>query len=171
LVGAFTFVGVGAVSRLFGLEAEPVPEVYMPLLSAPVDQFNLALAVHGDPLDFAEPLRRTLQAFDPNIPLLTVRPMAELLAGGDELRRFNTRLMLVFSTVAVLLAALGLYAVMAYSVAQRRHEFGIRMSLGADARRVLADVLGGGVRLLAVGLLLGLAGAWLLGRLIASPLS
>ncbi len=165
-----TIVGVVADTRLFGRERDVPPEVYMPLANAPFDQFQIALQVRGAPADYAEPLRRTVQAFDPNLPLLQIRPIEQVLAGGAEVRRFNTHLMMVFSGIALLLAALGLYAVIAYSVAQRQHEFGIRMSLGANARRVLLDVLGQGMSLVGIGLLVGLVGAVLLGRALASQL-
>ena len=165
-----TIIGVVADARLFGRERDIPPEAYMPLASAFQSQLYLALRVRGDPAAFAEPLRRTVREFDPNLPLLQVRPMGELLAGGAELRRFNLQLMMVFSVIALLLAALGLYAVIAYSVAQRRHEFGIRMSLGADARRVLLQVLGQGMAMVGAGIALGIGGALLLGRALSSQL-
>jgi putative ABC transport system permease protein len=165
-----TIIGVVADTRLFGRERDVPPEVYMPLASAYQGQLHLALKVRGDPDTFAEPLRRAVREFDPSLPLLQVRTLDELLAGGSELRRFNLQLMMIFSVIALLLAALGLYAVIAYSVAQRRHEFGIRMSLGADRRRVLLQVLGQGMAMVGVGLVLGLGGALLLGRALASQL-
>jgi putative ABC transport system permease protein len=168
--GPITIVGVVADTRLQGRESEAPPEVYMPRVAAFTSQFMLALQVRGDPAAFAEPLRRALREFDPSIPLLQVQPMDQVLAGGGEIRRFNLQLMTVFAGVALLLAALGLYAVIAYSVAQRRHEFGIRMSLGADMRRVLLQVLGQGMGLVGIGLVLGIGGALLLGRALSSQL-
>jgi len=165
-----TIVGVVADTRLFGRESDVPPEAYMPLSAGYPQQFHLALKVRGAARDYVEPLRRTVQALDPNMPLLQVRDIAELLAGGAEMRRFNTRLMVIFSAVALLLAALGVYAVIAYSVAQRQHEFGIRMSLGADARRTVGLVLGQGARMVGAGIVLGLVGAWLLGRALSSQL-
>jgi len=170
LFGRKTIVGVVADTRLYGLDSKPLPEVFMPLGYAFQNQFYLALHVQGEPMAFAEALRRILRDFDPAMPVLEVRSMDALLAANNEMRQFNLRLMLIFAGLAVLLAALGLYAVIAYAVAQRRHEFGIRMSLGADAKRVLRDVLGQGMRLAAIGIALGLVGAVLLGRLLSSQL-
>src|SRR5690606_21305767 len=92
------------------------------------------------------------------------------VAESLQLRRFNLVLMSVFSAVALLLAAIGLYGVIAYAAIQRTHEFGLRLSLGAAPRRLLGMVLGQGLRLVLAGLAIGLAGAVLLGRLLASQL-
>lgn len=165
-----TIVGVVADTLLFGRENEAPPEIYMPLSSAVSNRFQVAVKVAGDPAAYVETLRRVLREFDPNMPVLQVRSMDAVLAGGTELRRFNLQLMLVFGAVALGLAALGIYAVIAYSVAQRRHEFGIRMSLGADSGRILALVLAQGMRLASLGLLLGIGGAVVLGRMLSSQL-
>lgn len=165
-----TVVGVVSDSRLFGVENEPVPELYMHHAFLPHRQFHLALKVQGDPMDYAEPLRRAVRGLDPAMPLFDVRSMDRMVADTVQMRRFNMTLMAVFSAVALLLAVVGLYGVIAYSVAQRRQEIGIRMSLGAAPESVLRMVLWQGARLVALGLALGLAGAFALGRLIASQL-
>lgn len=86
------------------------------------------------------------------------------------MRRFNLQLMTTFGAVALLLAAVGLYGTIAYSVAQRRHEFGIRLSLGASGRQLLAQVLKQGMAMVALGVIVGVAGALALGRVLASQL-
>jgi len=163
-------VGVVNDTRLFGIEREPVPEVFMPHSNATQGQHYLALKVRGEPMAYAEQLRRALREVDPNIPVFDVRSMDQLVAGTMQMRRFNMSLMAVFSGVALLLAMLGLYGVIAYSVAQRRHEIGIRMSLGAAPGSVIGMVLGQGMRLVGIGLALGLVGAFALNQVIASQL-
>jgi putative ABC transport system permease protein len=163
-------VGVVSDARLHGLEREVVPEVYMPHGHAPHREFHFALRVRGEPMDYAEPLRRAIAELNPSVPVFALRSMDQMVAAGSQMRRFNMSLMAVFSGVALLLAMLGLYGVIAYSVAQRRHEIGIRMSLGAAPASVVGMVLGQGLRLVALGLGLGLVGAVVLGRLIASQL-
>jgi len=163
-------VGVVSDTRLFGAEREPVAEVYMHHLHATQGQLYLALKVDGEPLAYAEQLRRAIREVDADIPVFELRSMDQLVAGTTSLRRFNMILMSVFSAVALLLAAIGLYGVIAYSVAERRQEIGVRLSLGARGTDVLRMVLGQGLRTVGLGLLLGLAGAHALGRLLASQL-
>ena len=166
-----TIVGVVADTRLFGRENDAPPEVYLPVEILPMGPRQFALQVDGDPAALVEPVRRALrEAGGQDMPVLSVQPMSEVLSSGTELREFNLRLMLVFSVVALGLAAIGLYAVIAYSVAQRRQELGIRMSLGADAGRVVGLVLGQGMRLVLAGLVLGVGGALLLGRVLSAQL-
>lgn len=170
LGGPKTVVGVVADTRHFGADREPPPEVYMHHHQAVQEQFFLAVRVRGEPMALAEPLRRALQALDPAMPVSAIRPFEAMAAERNLLRRFNLQLMAGFSAVALGLAAIGLYGVIAYSVAQRRHEFGIRLSLGASAQRLLGMVLAQAARLVALGLALGLAGALLLGRVLSSQL-
>lgn len=163
-------VGVVNDTRLHGIEREPVAEVYMPHVNATQGQHYLALKVRGEPMAYAEQLRRAVREVSPNIPVFELRSMDQLAAGTTQMRRFNMSLMAVFSGVALLLAMLGLYGVIAYSVTQRRHEIGIRMSLGAAPGSVVRMVLGQGMRLVGVGLALGLLGAFALNQVIASQL-
>ncbi|HRQ65300.1 MAG TPA: ADOP family duplicated permease, partial [Xanthomonadaceae bacterium] len=165
-----TVVGVVNDARLWGLDRDVPSEVYMPHSNAVQRQFYLALRVRGEPLAYAEQLRHAIRELDPNIPLFEVRSMDQMVQGGTQMRRFNMSLMGVFSGVALLLAALGLYGVIAYSVAQRRHEFGIRLSLGAAPGRILAMVLGQGARLIVAGVVVGLIGALLMARALAAQL-
>jgi putative ABC transport system permease protein len=165
-----TVVGVVNDTRLQGIDREVVPEIYMPHVNAVNRQFYLALKVRGEPMDYAGPLRQAMREVDPDIPLFDIRTMEQVIGEPIQLRRFNMTLMSLFSGVALLLAALGLYGVIAYSVAQRRREIGIRMSLGASPGGISALVLRQGGTLLAVGIVLGLGGAYALTRLIASQL-
>jgi putative ABC transport system permease protein len=163
-------VGVVNDTRLFGLAREPVAEVYMPHVNATQRQFYLALKVSGEPMGYAEQVRRAIREVNPDVPVFELRSMDQLAAGTTVLRRFNMSLMSVFSGVALLLAAIGLYGVVAYSVAERRQEFGIRLSLGAQAGDVLRMVLAQGLRMIGLGLVLGLLGAFALGRVLTSQL-
>ncbi|MBX3725334.1 MAG: ABC transporter permease [Xanthomonadales bacterium] len=170
LGGAKTIAGVVSDVRQAGAAYEPVPEVYMTHANAVQTQFHLALKVAGDPSAFAETLRRALQEFDPAMPVFEVRALAELGGDGELMRRFNLYLLGLFSLVALVLAAVGLYGVVSQMVAERRHEFGIRRSLGAGATRLLTMVLGQGLALVAAGLVFGSLAALALGRLLASQL-
>lgn len=163
-------VGVVSDTRLYGVEREPVAEVYMSHLHATQRQFYLALKVSGEPMGYAEQLRRAVQEVSRDIPLFEVRSMEQVISGTTTLRRFNMTLMSLFSGIALLLAAIGLYGVIAYHVAERSQEIGIRMSLGAQAGDVLRMVLGQGARMVGLGLALGLVGALALGQLLASQL-
>lgn len=170
LGGPKTVVGVVADTRHFGADREPSPEVYMHHHQAVQEQFFLALRVRGEPMALAEPLRRALQTLDPAMPVSAIRPFEALAADLNQLRVFRLRLMTIFSAVALSLAAIGLYGVISYGVQQRRQELGIRMSLGADARRLLGLLLRQGLALLLIGLALGLVGALLLGRSLSAQL-
>lgn len=163
-------VGVVNDSLLFGLDQQAAPEIYLAHSNATQSQFHLAIKVRGEPMAHAEQLRIALRELDPNIPVFDIRSMDQVVAGTTQMRRFNMGLMSVFSGVALLLAVVGLYGVIAYSVAQRRHEIGIRMSLGAAPQRVLRMVMGQGMRLVGAGLALGLLGAFALGRVLSSQL-
>lgn len=170
LGGAKTVVGVVADTRPFGVERATPPEVYMHHHHALQQLYFIALRVRGEPMALAEPLRRALHELDPTVPLTAVRPFTALAGDGQTLRRFNLRLMAVFSLVALGLAAIGLYGVISYGVQQRRQELGIRMSLGAAPKGLLVMLLRQNLGMVAVGIGLGLIGALLLGRALASQL-
>jgi len=118
----------------------------------------------------AEPLRRLLRETAPDLPVTAVRTMQQVVHDGDKMRRFFSTLMIVFSAIALVLATVGLYGLIAYSVAQRRVEIGVRMSLGADRTRVLRMILRQGLLLVGVGSLLGIAGSIALSNVLASQL-
>lgn len=167
---AKTIVGVIGNVRQMGLESEPSPEAYMHASNSIHQQFYLALKVQGDPAALAEPLRRALKDVDAAMPVFEVRTLAALGAERNAMRLFNLQLMTIFGAVALLLAAVGLYGTIAYSVAQRRHEFGIRLSLGASGGQLMSQVMKQGMGLVAVGVVAGIVGALALGRVLASQL-
>lgn len=165
-----TIIGVVGDVRQQGLDRPAVPEIYFSIRTAPVGDLSLALKTRGDALVMADSLRRALAEVAPDAPLYAIRTMDAVTAGTIALRRFNMSLVTVFASVAIALAAIGLYGVIAWSVGQRRREIGVRQSLGADVPAIYRLVLGDGMRMIVPGLLLGTLGAFAIGRLVASQL-
>jgi predicted permease len=163
-------VGVVANVRQAGLDRPPNTEVYFPVGKSAVGDLVLALKVQGDALAYAEPLRRAMREIAPDVPLYSIRTMDEVTGATTRMREFNMILMSAFALVATLLAAIGLYGVIAFAVGQRRREIGVRQALGADAAAVHRLMLGASLRMILPGLAAGLLGAFALGRLIASQL-
>jgi len=165
-----TIIGVVASARQQGLEREPSPEVYLPIYDAFDTDLEIVAKTRIAPALAAEPLRRLLRETAPDLPVTAVRTMQQVVHDGDKMRRFFSTLMIVFSAIALVLATVGLYGLIAYSVAQRRVEIGVRMSLGADRTRVLRMILRQGLLLVGVGSLLGIAGSIALSNVLASQL-
>ena len=164
-------VGVVADVKSQSLDEEPRPTVYWPLAELPANFTSLVVhAKGGDPEALAPLVRREILAIDAEQPVADVRTMNRLLAESVGRARFSAFLLGVFACVAVALAVVGLYAVMSYAVAQRMHEIGIRVALGAQGRDILVLVVRQGLALGLAGAALGLAGALALTRLMQSLL-
>ncbi|MBV8856414.1 MAG: ABC transporter permease [Acidobacteria bacterium] len=163
-------VGVVADVKSQALDEESRPTVYWPQAELPVNFTSLVVRAKGDPLALAAPIRKEIQAIDAEQPVADVRTMNQLLAESVGRARFSAFLLGVFACVAAALAAVGLYAVMSYAVAQRTREIGIRVALGAQGRDVLGLVVRQGLALALAGAALGLAGALALTRLMRSLL-
>lgn len=131
---------------------------------------TLVLRAEGDPLTLLAPVRAEVRHLDPNLPVSNVRPMSDAVSDSIGAARFAGTLLAAFASLALMLAALGTYGVVAYFVSRRTHEIGIRMAMGAGRARVMAHVIGRGSRLVALGLAAGIGGAMLATRTMTSLL-
>jgi len=163
-------VGIVGDTKHYGLDGDPLAQMYEPFAQQSFPFFNLVLrAPHARP-DLAAAVRAAIRSLDPDQPVYGFASMEAQLGRSVARPRFAALLFAVFSGVALILAAIGIYGVMSYSVSQRTGEIGIRMALGAQRRDVLRLVFGEGARLVALGLGGGVVGALLLTRFIASML-
>jgi putative ABC transport system permease protein len=161
---------VGDVTQ--GLGLEPKAEMYLPYRQAdqllPVFQMSVVLRTAGDPRQQAAALRSALAEIDPNQPLVKTRTMEDNMAATVAQPHFRTWLIGIFAGLALMLAAVGIYGVMSYSVTQRTGEIGIRVTLGAQPVDVFRIVVGEGLRYALIGVGIGLAGGLILTRLLGS---
>ena len=153
-----------------GLDAETIPEMYLPFSQNTGPSMTLVARTGVDTASGLAALRRDIQAIDRDQPVYNIRTMNQLLEESIAQRRFNMLALAAFALVALVLAAAGIYGVMAYSVTQRTHEIGIRMALGAQGSDVLKMVVGQGMILTLIGLGLGLIAAFALTRVISGLL-
>jgi putative ABC transport system permease protein len=166
-----TIVGIVADVKSEALDGELRPHVYVPYLQASrFREMRVVLRTALDPSQLVTAARAQVRAIDPEQAVTSLRSMEQVVAESVAPRRFNTWVLGVFAGSALLLAALGLYGVMAYSVGSRVREIGLRMALGARPGRVLLMILGSGMRLAAIGLATGLVGSLALTRLLANLL-
>jgi predicted permease len=166
----FEVVGITRDEKHYGLEQEMKPGVFLSLRVNPVNWMNIVLRGSMDPQLLIPPARQILREMDAEIAMYEVRTMTERLNRSLWARRAYSWLFAAFAGIALLLAAAGIYGVVSYAVSQRTQEIGIRMALGAQPGQVLREVLGGGMVLVSIGVVLGLAGAFWAVRLLQSLL-
>jgi predicted permease len=162
----YEVIGIVADTRFAGYKAAPEPEVYIPHAQNPYLPMNLVLRTEGDPRSLAPQVRAIITELDRNQPAHSLESMEDLVSRHLGQDRFAALLMAVFSVAALLLAAIGLYGVVASAVAQRERELGLRMALGADRGRIFALVLASGARVALAGGVIGLAASLLAGGLL-----
>jgi len=163
-------VGVVGDVKFSGRHLTAQPALYLPHRQFPVPQMKVLVRTAGDPLVMAQALRQEVWALDPSLPIEAFATMEEKMAGASSYRRFLTQLLSFFGTSALFLSALGLYGVLAYSMAQRTREIGVRVAIGAQKHDILGLVMSQGLQLTALGLVLGFAGAWGATRWLESTL-
>ena len=164
-----TVVGVVAHVRNTGPQEEGEPQIYMPFLQRP--QGALFVVTRSTAASALIPaLRSTVREVDPDQPIRALKPMSQLVNGAVARQRFNMLLLSLFAVVALVLAVVGLYGMMAGLVSQRLHEIGIRLALGGSQNHALGLILATGLRIVLAGLVVGLAGAFVLSKAVAGLL-
>ncbi|HWO01616.1 MAG TPA: FtsX-like permease family protein, partial [Blastocatellia bacterium] len=167
-----TIVGVVADVKVSSLEAETNPAIYMPIFQIPRSRASVIYVIRSssDTASLANTLRGEIRAVDWELPVYNIRTMNQVIAESVSQRRFIMMLLGVFAATALLLAAIGLYGVVSFSVTERTREIGIRVAMGASYRDVLRLVLGQLLALTAIGIVFGIAGALALTRMMSSLL-
>jgi putative ABC transport system permease protein len=168
--GHYEIVGVVGDVRHDGLEEAPEPEVYVAHAKSPWRTMTVVARTQGDPAQIVSAAQREVVALDAEQPLFNVRTLDRVVSEAIAPQKLATWMMGVFAFIALALAAIGLYAVMSYSVTQRTHEIGVRMALGAQRSDILRLVVRQGMILTFAGLALGLGASLLLTRAMSKVL-
>ena len=163
-------VGVLGDEKNISLAADPNPEVFLPFPQLPWAHLNLSLRTASDPAVLVRPVRAAIAQIDSDQPVTRVQTLDDVLAASASQRRFTMLLLGAFSGTAMLLALIGIYGLVAYSITQRSAELGIRIALGATRGDILKLVLGQGAKLALSGVAIGAAGSLLLSRLLSGML-
>ncbi|HEX6974817.1 MAG TPA: ABC transporter permease, partial [Vicinamibacterales bacterium] len=164
MAGDLHIVGVVADIRHDGLQASAEAEVFVPYDQFPLSQMQIVVATSKDPAAIVKGVKAQLAAIDPSLPIAKVSTIEGLLSASIAQPRFNMTLLVALALCAALLAAVGVYGVVTYSVSRRTAEIGVRMALGADAGRTFKLVVFGALKVIMVGVVLGLGGAVVAGR-------
>ena len=165
-----TIIGIVADTPSEQLDSPHYPQLYVLFDQNVQRSLTLIARTAGEPLRVVGALRNATQSLDANQPLYNIRTMEDLMASSVAARRFNMLLIGLFAGLGLVLAAVGIYGVISYSVNQRTHEIGIRVALGAGRRDILRLIVGEGLALTLIGVGFGLAAAFALTRLLAGLL-
>jgi len=166
-----TVIGVVKDVRQYELVVEPKPQMYLPFTQANFfEPRALVVKTNLEPLSLAATVRKTVWEIDRDQPVSNIASMENIVSNSVARQRFSMLLLGIFASLALVLAAVGIYGVMSYSVAQRTPEIGIRMALGAQRGDVLKLTIGQGLRLVVTGVIIGLAAAFVLSRVMSSLL-
>ena len=168
--GFYEIVGVVGNVHHDGLDADPSPTMYVPYRQDIFSSMWLVARTNGDPAQLTSTVRQTVREIDPALPAFSISPLANVISDSVAQRRFSMLLLGLFALIAVFLAAVGLYGVVAYTVSQRTQEIGVRMAVGAGRADVLKMVVGGGMKLALLGVAIGIAGALAVTRVVATML-
>ena len=168
--GFYEIVGVVGDVRHGGLDASAEPTMYVPFKQDVFSSMWMMVRTKGDPSAHASVARQAVRDIDSSLPAFSMTPLSTVVSDSVAQRRFSMLLLGLFAVVALFLAAVGLYGVVAYSVSQRTQEIGLRMAIGAQPGDVLRMVVGGGMKLAAVGVVIGIVAALGLANLVASML-
>jgi len=165
-----TIVGIVGDTKPKSLDGDPAAEMYMPFAQQPEPSISLMVRCANDPASVAAAIRAEVLALDKDQPVYNTKTLDSLLSESVATPRFRTLLLGLFAALALILATVGIYGVMSYSVIQGTHEIGIRMALGANVTDVLQLILKNGMRLALAGVAIGLVGAFALTRLMSTLL-
>ena len=163
-------VGLARNTVALNLGEEPQPQIFLPIQQNYSPAVTLFVRTQGNPADVLNAVRREVQSLDQNLPLVNIKTLPEILGEALWAPRMSAALLGFFGALALVLAAVGLYGVMAYTVTERKREIGIRLALGAERDQILLLVLKRGLGLVAVGALLGVGAGWLALRMLTNLL-
>jgi putative ABC transport system permease protein len=163
-------IGIVSDLKLNGVDRDTPMQAYLPIVHEPARSVAIVARTRNNPLALGSTLEHAIRSIDGELPVFGVRSMDQLLGNAIAQQRLTMALLAGFAVLALTLAAVGIYGVMSYAVAQRTHEIGIRMAMGASPGHVLNMIVGQGMMLTAVGTSIGLAGAFALTRLMSGLL-